>query len=134
MPPSSSASQPAALEEAFDGVKQALSAERKEGEAYFTRDARSDLAKVFGVARHFQSNAALGRRIIAQLESVQDAHETQEVHFNIYAGRVKSVAFLCHSIQWLEKRAEETEKEESLGPPLPLDDFADALNRADQIL
>ena len=47
---------------------------------------------------------------------------------------MKSVAFLCHSIQWLEKRAEETEKEEWPGPALPLDDFADALNRADQIL
>ena len=67
MPPSSSASQPAALEEAFDGVKQALSVERKEGEAYFTKYAHRDLAKVLRVCIFSHSNAALGRRITAQL-------------------------------------------------------------------
>ena len=54
-----------------------------------------------GVARHFQSNADLGGRIIARLESVKAARETKELNFNIYAGAVKSVAFLRHSIQWL---------------------------------
>ena len=61
MPPSSSVSQPAALEEAFGGVEQALGADREQGEAHFSRDARRDLAKVLGVSSSSQSNAALGK-------------------------------------------------------------------------
>ena len=51
MPISTSSSQAVALEQAFDGIKQALDAapvEREDGRAWFSKAARLDLAKLLG--------------------------------------------------------------------------------------
>ena len=135
MSSSTSASQTAALEEAFNGVTKALGAEKPEGQPYFTRAARKDLLKLLGdTVPVANTNTVLQQRILQLLEAVKNDSPTLELDFNKYAGDIKCVAFLLYSIQNLEKHAEEEAKNLWLGEPNNGEACDTAENRADQVL
>ena len=91
------------------------------------------MAKLLGAPRcRYVADTSQG--IIARLQKVKDAQETKDLNFSIYAGAVKSTAFLFWSIRWLGKQAEEELKVKLLGDTVALEDCADEENRACQIL
>ena len=136
MPISTSSSQAVALEQAFDGIKQALiatPAKHDDGRAYVSKAARLELAKLLGAPTQ-RSVADTAQAIIGRLQRVKDAQGTKNLNISNYAGAVKSTAFLFWCIRWLEKQAEEELKADLFGDTVGLEEFADEENRASQIL